>query len=80
MDPLEEEAVHQAKPQRTIEHGAQTSEKVQLATDQPQTNECEDTHVTGRCDSRNRSHANQGRNHPRDSDRMEKSRSLIRGQ
>ena len=45
MDPLEEEAVHQAKPQRTKEHGAQTSEKVQLATDQPQTNDRRKIHM-----------------------------------
>ena len=31
MDPLEEGAVHQAMPQGTIDHGAQTSEEVQLA-------------------------------------------------
>ena len=31
----------------------------------------QDTHATGRCDSRNRSHANQGRSHPSDSDRRE---------
>ena len=29
----------------------------------------QDTHTTGRCDSRNRSHANHGRSHPRNSDR-----------
>ena len=39
MDPLEEGAVHQAKPHGTIDHGAQTSEEVQLATDRPQTND-----------------------------------------
>ena len=39
MDPLEEEAVHPAMPQGTIGHGAQTSEEVQLATEQPQTND-----------------------------------------
>ena len=37
MDPLDEGAVHQAMPQGTIEHGAQTSEEVKLATDVPQT-------------------------------------------
>ena len=31
MDPLEEGAVHQAMPQGTIDHGAQTSEEAQLA-------------------------------------------------
>ena len=36
MDPLEEGAVHQAMPQGTKEHGARTSEEVQLATDRPQ--------------------------------------------
>ena len=39
MDPLDEGAVHQAIPQVTIEHGATTSEEVQLATDRPQTND-----------------------------------------
>ena len=39
MDPLEERAVHQATPQATIDHGAQTSEEVPLATDRPQTND-----------------------------------------
>ena len=39
MDPLEVGAVHQAMPQGTIEHKAQTSEEVQLATDRPQTND-----------------------------------------
>ena len=31
----------------------------------------QNTHATGRCDSRNWSHANQGRSHPSDSDRRE---------
>ena len=31
----------------------------------------QDTHATGRCDSRNRSHASQGRNNPSESDRRE---------
>ena len=39
MDPLEEGAVHQVMPQGTIEHGAQTSEEAQLATDRPQRND-----------------------------------------
>ena len=39
MDPLEEAAVLQAMLQGTIEHGAQTSEEAQLATDRPQTND-----------------------------------------
>ena len=33
MDPLEVGAVQQAKPQGITEHGAQTSEEVQLAID-----------------------------------------------
>ena len=37
MDPLEVGAVHQAMPQGIIEHGAQTAEQVQQATDRPQT-------------------------------------------
>ena len=45
MDPLEEGAVHQAMPQGTIEHGAQTSEEVQLATDRPQTNDRRRIHM-----------------------------------
>ena len=60
MDPLEEGAVHQAMPQETKEHGAQTSEEVQVTTDRPQTN-----------DFLNRSHASQGRNNPSDSDRRD---------
>ena len=34
-----EGAVQQAMPQGIIEHGAQTSEEIQLATDRPQTND-----------------------------------------
>ena len=45
MDPLEVGAVHQAMPQRIIEHGAQTSEEVQLATDRPQTNDRRKAHM-----------------------------------
>ena len=45
MDPLEEGAVHQAMPQRTLEHGAQTSEEAQLATDRPQTNDRRKIHM-----------------------------------
>ena len=45
MDPLEEGAVHQAMPQGTIEHGTQTSEEVQLATDRPQTNDRRRIHM-----------------------------------
>ena len=39
MDQLVEGAVHQAIPQGTIDHGARTSEEVQMATDRPQTND-----------------------------------------
>ena len=45
MDPLDEEAIHPAMPQGTIGHGAQTSEKVQLATDSPQTNDRRKIHM-----------------------------------
>ena len=45
MDPLEEGAVHQAMPQGKIEHGAQTSEEVQLATDRHQTNDRRKIHM-----------------------------------
>ena len=61
MDSLEVGAVQQAMPQGIIEHGAQTSEEVQLATDRPQTNQ--DTHATGRGNSRNRSNASPGMSH-----------------
>ena len=53
--------------------------EVQLATDRPQKNERQDTHATGRFDSRNWSHANQGRSHPSDLDRMEIPESLAGG-
>ena len=66
-DLLEVGAVHQAMPQGIITHGAQTSEEIQLANERP----TQGTHVTGRCVSRNRSHASQGRNNPSDSDRRE---------
>ena len=80
MDPLEEEAVHPAIPQGTIGHGAQTSEKAQLVTDQLQTNDRHKLHMRGvRCDSRNWSHANQGKSHPSDSDRREKPEPLSGG-
>ena len=39
----------------------------------------QDTHATGRCDSRNRSHANQGRSHPSYSDWRENPESLSGG-
>ena len=45
MDPLEKGAVHQAVPQGTINHGAQTSEEVQLATDRPQMNDRRKVHM-----------------------------------
>ena len=45
MDPLEEVAVHPAMPQGTIGQGAQTSEEVKLATDQPQTNDRRKIHM-----------------------------------
>ena len=45
MDPVEEGADHQAMPQGTIDHGAQTSEEVQLATDRSQTNDRRKIHM-----------------------------------
>ena len=39
----------------------------------------QDTHATGRCDSRNWSHSNQGRSHPSDSDRRENPEPLSGG-
>ena len=45
LDPLEEGVVYQAMPHGTIEHGAQTSEEVQLATDRPQTNDRRKIHM-----------------------------------
>ena len=39
----------------------------------------QDTHATGRCDSRNWSHVNQGRSHPSDSDRRENPEPLSGG-
>ena len=45
MDPLEVGTVQQALPQGIIEHGAQTSEEVQLATDRPQTNDRRKAHM-----------------------------------
>ena len=45
MDPLEIGAVHQAMPQGIIEHGAQTAEQVQQATDRPQTNDQRKAHM-----------------------------------
>ena len=40
----------------------------------------QDTHATGRCDSRNRSHASQGRNNPSESDRRENLEPLSGGE
>ena len=45
IDLLEEGSVHQAMSQGTIEHGAQTSEEAQLATDRPQTNDRRKIHM-----------------------------------
>ena len=45
MDPVEEGAVYQAIPQGTRDHGAQTSEEVQLATDRPQRNDRRNIHM-----------------------------------
>ena len=41
--------------------------KIQTSNERP----TQDTHATGRCDSRKRSHASQGRNNPSESDRRE---------
>ena len=81
MDPLEEGAVHQAIPQGTIDPEAQITEEVQLATNRPLTkDQSQDTHATGRCDSRNRSHASQGINNPCESDRRENLEPLSGGE
>ena len=45
MDPLEVGAVHQAMAQGITEHGAQTAEQVQQATDRPQTNDRHKAHM-----------------------------------
>ena len=45
MDPLEVRAVQQAMPQEIIEHGAQTSEEVQLAIDRLQTSDRRKAHM-----------------------------------
>ena len=45
MDPLEVEAAQQAMPQGIVEHGAQTSEGVQLAIDRLETNDRRKAHV-----------------------------------
>ena len=45
MDPREEGAVHRAMPQGIIGRGAQTSEKVLLAKEQPQTNDRRETQI-----------------------------------
>ena len=44
MDPIEVGALQQAMPQGIIEHGAQTSEEVQLPADRPQTNDRRKAH------------------------------------
>ena len=45
MDPLEVGAFQEAMPQGIIEHGVQTSEEVQLATDRPETNDRRKAHM-----------------------------------
>ena len=76
MDPLEKGAVHQAIRQRTINHGAQTSEEVQMATDRPQTNDRRKIHMR----LGDVIHASQGRNNSSESDRRENSELLLRGE
>ena len=80
MDALEEEAVHPAMPQGTIGHGAPNI-RVSSTGNRPTSNErpTQDKHATGRWDSRNWSHANQGSSHPSDSDRMENPEPLSEG-
>ena len=57
---------------RIIEHGAQTAEQAQQATDRPQTNDLRKIHMRlGDVIPRNRSHANQGGNNPSGSGRRE---------
>ena len=66
MDPLEAGAVHQAMPQRVMEHGARTVEQVQRGPTQgTHVNErpTQGTHATGRSDSGNRGHASTRRSH-----------------
>ena len=78
MDPLEEGKVHPAtednRPRGPNIRGSSTGNR-------PTSNErpTQVTHATGRCDSRNRSHANQGRINPSDSDRMENPEPLSGG-
>ena len=57
----------------------QTSGEVRLATDRPQTNADARHTCDWRRDSRNWSHANQGRSHPSDSDRRENPEPLSGG-
>ena len=45
MDPLEVGAVQQAMPQGIIEHGAHTSEEVQVAIDRLQTSDRRKAHM-----------------------------------
>ena len=71
MDPLGEGAVHQAMPGENGPRGPNI--RGSLTGNRPTSNErpTQDTHATGTSNSRNRSHANQGRSHPSDSDRRE---------
>ena len=72
MDPLEEGAVHQAMPQgdnRTRGTNIRGSSTGNRQTSNERSTQ--DTYASGRCDSRNRSHASQGRNSPSNSDRRE---------
>ena len=69
MDPLEKGSVHQAMTQGTRGpniRGSSTGNR-QTSNDRP----TQDTHATGRCDSRNGSQATKGRNNPSVSDRRE---------
>ena len=50
--------------------------KIQTSNERP----TQDIHATGRCDSRNRSHASQGRNNPSESDRRENREPLSGGE
>ena len=45
MDPLDVGVDNQAMPRGIIEHGAQTAEQVQQATDRPQTNDRRKAHM-----------------------------------
>ena len=70
MDPLEEQSGYTTGDNRTRGpniRGSSTRNR-QTSNERP----TQDTHATGRCDSRNRSNASQGRNHPSDQVRREK--------